>query len=118
MKYLALLLLIMAVSLNAQGPAGASKKGKPQAALSPLTVIPLDDASKVKILLLSRDQDAALKKRARDQIEIDALDKQIQGLQDEINQTAQQFAARDKIDVNELVLDLDKLAWVSKGAPK
>lgn len=119
---------LLALKGHAQAPAGVTHKGHESSGLNtgvstdktvhtpmPTTVIPLADASKVELLKLIRDQDKLLMRRKDRQIEINDLDKQIDKLASEINQSAQKVAETDKIDTSTLVLDLDKLAWVSKS---
>jgi len=118
MKFFGVVILgLLAVQVYAQ----AAKQEKVPAAqkeTSPLTVIPLDDAAKVRVLSLLRQQDKLIIERRDRQLRITELDKQIAEIDKQINQMANDLAEQGKINVNQLVLDLDKLAWVSKEMPK
>jgi hypothetical protein len=105
-----IVLIFLAVYTHAQEP--------PQSQTTSLTAIPLNDSAKVKILSLLREQDKLLIARRDRQIEMNSLDKQIAKISDDITQEARELAASSKIDTDSLVLDLDKLAWVSKELPK
>src|ERR1700739_234752 len=118
MKFFGVVILgLLAVQVYVQ----AAKQEKVPAAqkeTSPLTVIPLDDAAKVRVLSLLRQQDKLIIERRDRQLRITELDKQIAEIDKQINQMANDLAEQGKINVNQLVLDLDKLAWVSKEMPK
>jgi len=116
---LAVLVLFFAMRGHAQEPAGALKRSKGQeAAALPTTIIPLEDAAKVKVLKLLHDQDQAIIKRRDRQLEIEELDRHIADLQNQINEAAQELAKQSRIDVEHMVLDLDKLASMTKEQPK
>lgn len=114
---LALLFLPLKAHAQDQQKAAAPARSAPPRGASkdaPVTVLPLDAADKVRVLRILRQQDQVLLGRRDHQLAIDALDKQMDLLQAQISQLAQDLAASNGIDTSELILDLDQLAWITK----
>jgi hypothetical protein len=110
---IAVLSLLLAGRAHGQEPEGVgAKKHGPQAAL---TVIPLTDSEKLRMRNLQVEQDGYIIQLQKLQLQENQTQKLIDDLNKKINQAAADIAAADKIDTNALILDLPKLAWVTKS---
>jgi hypothetical protein len=112
----AVLFLMLACALPACAQKAAGVGAAP--VKSPPQVVPLADADKVVFLSLLHKQDGLVIEQRDHQIAMADIDKKLEAVRAEISKKAQALADAGKIDVNSLVLDLDRLAWVSKDITK
>lgn len=99
---------------NGSNGGEATVEATPVPIIPPMTVLPLQDADKVKLQSLILQQDKLIISRRDHQLAINDIDKQLDQLTAQVNEAAQSIAATGKIDTIQMVLDLDKLAWVTK----
>lgn len=110
--------LIVVLLISATRAHGAQRATGAGSGDKALTVIPLSDADKVKVLALLRKQDQLIMERKDHQLKIVELDKRASDIQSSLSDLAQSLAVSGKIDTLSLVLDIDKLAWVTKELTK